>query len=90
MRTITLEKRIGALGTDMNVKILVNGQIVDELFEGEMKKIVKLYEGSQVVVAKVFDEDNKEYASNAFFVTGSKDANAFIDLNGMRVTIKER
>ena len=90
MRKITLKKRFGALGKDLDVKVMVNGQIISELKVGEEEKSIEVYNGSQVVVCQVEDEDKNIYRSNSFFLTGSKSAVAFLDINGMRINIKER
>ena len=90
MRKITLKKRFGALGKDLDVKVMVNGQIISELKVGEEEKSIEVYNGSQVVVCQIEDEDKNVYRSNSFFLTGSKSAVAFLDINGMRINIKER
>ena len=90
MRKITLKKRFGALGKDLDVKVMVNGQIISELKEGELEKTIEVYNGSQVVVCQVEDEDKHVYRSNSFFLTGSKGAVIFLDINGMRISVKER
>ena len=87
MRHITIHRRVGPLGGDVDVMILYDESPVGQLKAGEDTIVLPIGKTEQAIQGELKDENGRVFRSNAYFFINGKSMDLFLLVNGYHMTL---
>lgn len=88
MRTLTIHRRIGPLGGQVDATILSSEEQLGVLKAEEEKVELTITKGEHAIQAQLIGEDGRVHRSNVYFATGGKSVVLYLTISGYKLTLR--